>query len=212
DHYSDYGSSTTPKFGFKLQPVPQFALRGTYQEAFRAPGPAESGNSSTFGFTNIGILTIGNPDLDPEEAKSYTAGIIWEPVPNANISIDYYRIERDNEIVAADQALVIGDLPVNGEPNSRIPGLLPNSFLFYDENGELATISAPDVNANKTDTDGIDFDLRYSMDLGPGRLSAGLVWTHILSFERQIPGGETFEYAGTHGPYVLSSAGGTPSD
>jgi iron complex outermembrane receptor protein len=212
DHYSDYGDSTTPKVGFKFQPVQQFALRGTYQEAFRAPGPAESGDSSSFGFTNIGILTIGNPDLDPEEAKSYTAGIIWEPFRNANISIDYYRIKRENEIVAADQALVIGDLPVNGVPNSQIPGRLPNSQLFYDENGDLATISAPFVNATKTDTDGLDFDLRYSTDLGPGQLSAGLVWTHVLSFERQLPGGESLEYAGTHGPYVLSSAGGTPSD
>jgi Outer membrane receptor for ferrienterochelin and colicins len=212
DHYSDYGDSTTPKVGFKFQPVQQFALRGTYQEAFRAPGPAEAGNSSSFGFTNIGILTIGNPNLKPEEAKAYTAGIIWEPLRDLNVSIDYYRIKRENEIVAADQALVIGDLPVRGEPNSQIPGLLPNSFLYYDTEGELATISAPFVNANKTNTDGIDFDLRYAMDLGPGRLSAGLVWTHVLNYERQLPGGEEYEYVGTHGPYVLSSASGTPQD
>lgn len=213
DHYDDYGSSTTPKLGVTLKPFSQLLLRGTYQEAFRAPGPAESGNSSSFGFTNIGILTIGNPDLKPEEAQAYTFGVVYEPRQGTSLSVDYYRIDRDNEIVTADQAVVVGDLPVNGEPNSRIPGLLPNSFLFYDEFGDLATISAPFVNANKTDTDGFDVDLRQVFQLGnAGTLTAALVWTHVLSFEREVPGGQAFEYAGTHGPYVLSAAGGTPAD
>jgi iron complex outermembrane recepter protein len=213
DHYDDYGSSTTPKFGVKLKPFPQLLLRATYQEAFRAPGPAESGNSSSFGFTNIGIITVGNPELDPEEATSYTFGLVYEPFQGTNISVDYYKIDRENEIVAADQALVIGDLPVNGEPFSSIPGLLPNSQLFYDEFGDLGTISAPFVNATKTKTDGLDFDVRQRFDLGNGgSLTAGVIWTHIFSFERLVPGGDAFEYAGTHGPYVLSSAGGTPSD
>jgi iron complex outermembrane receptor protein len=213
DHYDDYGSSTTPKVGVKFKPLDQLVLRATYQEAFRAPGPAESGNSSSFGFTNIGILTVGNPGLEPEEAESYTFGVVYEPFQGTNISVDYYKIDRDNEIVAADQALVIGDLPVIGEPNSQIPGLLPNSQIFYNQDGDLATISAPFVNATSTKTDGFDVDIRQRFDLsGAGTLTAGLVWTHILNFERQIPGGEALEYAGTHGPYVLSSAGGTPSD
>ena len=43
DHYSDFGNSTTPKLGFKVKPIDQVAIRGTYSEAFRAPGPAERG-------------------------------------------------------------------------------------------------------------------------------------------------------------------------
>lgn len=213
DHYDDYGSSTTPKLGVKVKPISQLALRATYSESFRAPGPAESGNSSSFGFTNIGILTVGNSELDPEEATSYTLGLVYEPVAGTSISVDYYNIERDKEIIGADQTTVIGDLPSIGEPNSRIPGLLPGSFLFYDINGDLGTISAPFINANKTNTDGLDFDVRYRMNLGAlGSLTASLVWSHVFSFEREIPGGDKLEYVGTHGPYVLSSASGTPSD
>jgi iron complex outermembrane receptor protein len=213
DHYDDVGSSTTPKVGVKFKPTAQLALRGTYSESFRAPGPAESGNSATFGFTNIGILTVGNPDLTPEEAQSYTAGIIYEPREGTNISVDYYNIKRDREIVAADQATVIGNLPTQSTPNSQAPGALPNSFLFFDENGDLGTISAPFVNATKTKTDGIDFDIRQRIDFGNvGRLTAGLTWTHVFSFTRQVPGSAEFEYAGTHGPYTLSSASGTPAD
>ena len=79
DHYSDFGNSTTPKVGFKLKPIDQFAIRGTYAEAFRAPGPAETGGSS-FGFTTYGILSQGNPNIKPEKAKSYTLG----PDPRAD--------------------------------------------------------------------------------------------------------------------------------
>lgn len=213
DEYSDYGSSRTPKIGVKYRPLRNLLVRGTYQEGFRAPGPAESGNSASFGFTNIGILTVGNPDVKPEESKSYSSGIVFEPFDGTNISVDYYRIERENEIVGADQSLVVGNLSTTGPENSQRPGLLPNSTLFFDVNGDLATISAPFVNANKTTTDGLDLDLRQRIDLGKfGRLTAGLVFSHIFSFERELSDGTTFEYAGTHGPFVLSSAGGTPTD
>jgi iron complex outermembrane recepter protein len=213
DRYDDYGSSTTPKLGLTIKPVEQLLLRASYQEAFRAPGPAESGDSASFGFTNIGILTIGNPDVQPEEAQAYTFGLVYEPARGTSVSLDYYLIDRENEIVTADQALVVGELPVNGVPHSRIPGLLPNSFLYYDEDGDLATISAPFINANTTKTDGLDIDLRHRLDFGAaGTLTATLVWTHVFSFERQIPGGDAYEYVGTHGPYVLSAAGGTPAD
>ena len=214
DHYSDFGSSTTPKLGVKFKPFSQLALRATYAEAFRAPGPAESGNSTTFGFTNLGILTTGNPNLVPEEAKSYTFGVVYEPLRNTSIALDYYNIQRENEIVQADQGPVIGDLPTSGQaPNSQLPGAVPGSTLFYDVDGDLTTISAPYVNANSTDTDGIDLDLRQRFELGGmGNLTAGLIWTRLFSFERELPSGEKFEYVGTHGPFVLSSAGGTPRD
>ena len=76
DHYSDFGSSTVPKFGFRVRPHEQVLLRGTYSEAFRAPGPAEVGGSS-FGFTTFGILSQGNPNIKPETAKSTTLGVVW---------------------------------------------------------------------------------------------------------------------------------------
>src|SRR6185295_9339649 len=91
DHYSDYGNSNTPKVGVKFQPIPQVALRGTYAEAFRAPGPTESGNASSLGFTNIAIVSIGDPSVKPETAKNYTYGIVLQPFSGTSATIDYYR-------------------------------------------------------------------------------------------------------------------------
>jgi hypothetical protein len=42
DKYKNF-SSTTPKLGAKWTPLKTFAVRGTYSEGFRAPGPAEAG-------------------------------------------------------------------------------------------------------------------------------------------------------------------------
>ncbi len=53
DNYSDYGSNWAPKVGVKYNPIQQLALRGTYSTGFRAPGPYESGNSATNGFTSV---------------------------------------------------------------------------------------------------------------------------------------------------------------
>ena len=212
DHYSDYGHSTTPEVGLVFKPIKQLTLRATYAEGFRAPGPAEAGSSVSFGFTNIGILSIGNPLLKPEESKNYTFGVVFEPLDGTSLSIDYYSIKRRNEINQADPATIVGNLPnAHQPPNSQTPGLLPGSTLYYNEAGALATVSAPYTNANSTTSAGVDFDLRQKLHMGGlGVLSGSLSWTYITKYERTYNDGSTANYNGTSGPYVQSSATGSP--
>lgn len=222
DHYSDFGDSTTPKIGFKVKPIDQLAIRGTYAEAFRAPGPAERGGSS-FGFTSYGILSQGNPDIKPEKAKSYTLGLIAEPFAGTSATIDYWKIDRKNEIVQADPASIVpSGQCVNacdgtaGTPNyvsAQRPGAQPNTFLYYDSDGNLSTVTGFYRNASSTKTDGVDVELRHRMSLGEaGKLTGQLNWTHVNKFQRTDPDGNTLDYAGTHGPLSLSAGGGTPKD
>ena len=216
DDYSDVGVSTTPKYGIKIKPIDQVALRASYSEAFRAPGPTESGNSSSLGFTNIAIVSIGDPSVKPEKAKAYGLGLILEPFKGSSASIDYYRINRRNEIVQADQGSILGGAPLSGDPslaNAVRPGAQPNSFIYYDVDGAVSAVVGPFANANQTKTQGLDFNLKQNVNLGEfGKLIANLNWTHVISYKRTLADGSTFEYAGTQGPYVLSSAGGTPKD
>jgi iron complex outermembrane receptor protein len=210
DHYSDFGDSLTPKLGFKFKPMDQFAIRGTYAEAFRAPGPAERGGSS-FGFTTYGILSQGNPNLKPEKAKSYTLDVIAEPMPGASATIDYWKVDRKNEIVQADPNAIVpagqctagcdGTPPGPGLPpkpnrvNQRFAGLQPNTFLYYDSQGNLTVTGFE--NATSTKTDGVDVELRHRMSLGEaGRLTAQLNWSHTLKIERTGVDGVTVDYAG----------------
>jgi iron complex outermembrane receptor protein len=212
DHYSDYGNSTTPKLGFKFRPINQLTLRGTYAESFRAPGPAENGNSSSAGYTGIMLISIGNPNVKPEEAKSYTLGLILEPWDGGSASIDYYRIKRTNEIIGADQAAILNGVSCPGGFTGVIPGAQPNSAIYCDT-GRIQGASGLYQNANRTTTEGFDFDVRQRFNLGPaGRLAADLKWTYIRKFDRELADGTVFQYAGTHGPFVLSAAGGTPQN
>jgi len=215
DRYSDYGSSTTPKVGFKLTPLKELAVRGTYSEAFRAPGPTESGKSSSLGFTNIAVVSVGDPAVKPETSKSYTLGLILAPTASTSATLDYYVVDRRNEIVAADQGPILAGSPASDEAlaSQRIKGALPNTFIYYDDVGDLAAVSGPYTNAAKTHTSGIDLDLRQRFDLGAaGKLKAQFNWTHVFNFRRTSADGTVFEYTGTQGPYSLSSAAGTPKD
>ena len=212
DHYSDFGDSLTPKVGFKVKPIDQFAVRGTYSEAFRAPGPAETGGSS-FGFTTYGILSQGNPNIKPEKAKSYTLGLIAEPFAGTSATLDFWQIDRKDEIVQADPAAIIGSLPQTGAPLTRIAGAQPNTFIYYDADGNIGTVTGYYQNASKTKTNGVDLELRHKMSLGEaGKLTAQVNWTHVNKFQRTDADGNTFDYAGTHGPLVLSAGAGTPKD
>lgn len=231
DQYSDFGSSTTPKVGMKWKPMKQVVVRGSYSESFRAPGAAESGNSASAGFTSFsdpllcpitnaaadcsGTLIVssnGNPQIKPETAKSYTLGLVLEPIDNVSVSIDYWKVDRKNEISAPDPQQILNN-PLS------IPGA---QVIRQDDgrgalgpNGEFAVagIIAPYFNANSTKTHGFDVDYRHRLNLGDiGRLTGTFNLTHVRSFKRTLPDGTTLEYAGSHGPTSLSGNGGMPKN
>jgi iron complex outermembrane receptor protein len=129
--YDDYnngvGSSTTPKISVKFKPVDMLVLRGTWGKGFRAPSPAEGGESGSFfgaGTTNDPILcpNPANPNakgnfpsqcnifltgeqqagknLAPVKTTNKTFGFIFEPLKQFNVSVDYYSIKLTNDIIS----------------------------------------------------------------------------------------------------------------
>ena len=229
DKYSDYGRSTTPKVGFKFTPTSALAFRGTYAEGFRAPSAAENGDSAVAGFTNIsedpircpvtqlsadcstqsvGSVTVGNKNIKPETSKSYSLGLVMEPVKNVSLSIDLWRIVREGEINGADPTAIV-DNPagypdaeiVRGERSTNFPNLV----------GPILLVKAPYLNAGQTKTSGVDLDLRTRYNMGSnGKLNAGATVTYMKEFTRTNADGKVLEFAGTHGDTNLSGNGGTP--
>ena len=128
-------------------------------------------------------------------------------------TVDFWKIDRKDEIVQADPAAILGNAPLTADPFTKLPGQQPGSFIYYDSTGQLTTVTGFYQNAASTKTDGIDLELRHRMNLGnAGRFTAQLNWTHVNKLERTDPFGQTFEYTGTHGPIVQSSGSGTPKD
>jgi len=233
DKYKNF-SSTTPKVGAKWTPLRTFALRGTYSEGFRAPGPAESsvtsqstGSSSVRdpvrcpggvpaagGATqadcaiSIGAVKVGNPALQPETSKGTTLGLVWDPLANTSMSLDGWKIKRSNEINPLSYVEAAA-LPtaIRNDNNLVVGGVVqPNT-------GTLLLSKAPYQNSSYTEVKGIDLDIKQRIPMGDlGRGVVGLTWTHVASWVRAEQNGTRFQYAGTHGNCDTSNCAGTPKD
>jgi iron complex outermembrane receptor protein len=218
DHYNKAGTAFTPKFGAKWKIIPELAIRGTFARGFRAPGIAESGNSSaassTFApvddarcnFTGkpsdcgqgyVAVLSQANPNLKPEHSRSYTLGIIVEPIRGINLTADYFNIKRTNEIVGSTL-----DPSSNAVRGAQQPGTnYPGPIIYY---------STPYINASESVTSGFDGELHTVFPLGAfGTLTAKADATYLIDSNQIIQGSE-YHFAGTVGPTALSGATGTP--
>jgi len=223
DKYESGDSAAKPKVGFKWNPIDWFALRGTYAEGFRAPNPAENGDGGLAAFSsvvdpvrcaaqpnpvncsarNVAIITTPNPDLTPEESKSYSLGIVLQPTSSTSITLDAWRIKRTDEIAqgSTSQAIADGDVLRDSDLINGVPGT-----------GTLLVINTAYVNANASEVEGIDADVRQEFALGDwGDLSLDLQWSHTSKFERS-EGDSTVDFAGTHGDCNVTNCIGTPKD
>ncbi len=228
DKYKGGATATTPKIGVKWTPAEWLALRATYAEGFRAPNPAEAGDGGLAAFSTaadpvrcpggvpaagatdadcaiaVAIITAPNPDLVPEESKSWSVGLVMDPTSSTTLTLDAWRIKRTDEISPGSTAVAIAEGHVVRADNN-LPGI-PNS-------GTLLAVSVDYVNANSTTVEGFDFDINQRFDMGRfGKLGLDLQWTRVSSFERIEPNGTRFEYAGTHGNCDVTNCIGTPKD
>lgn len=224
DHYNDAGDSYTPKFGFKWQPVKTFALRGTYARGFRAPSPAENGVGGLAAFStasdplrcNLGIqsacnpasvavITSPNPALSPEKARTVNLGMIWDPYPRTNITVDAWEIKRKNEInqEQIDAAIAGGRVARDPTTATGIPG----------DPGTITAVLASYVNSAHTEVRGVDVEFRQGFTVG--RISGFVLdarWTHLFRWLRTEQDGTSRDYASTHGNCDVTNCIGTPDD
>ena len=62
--------------------------------------PAEQIGIFEAGFFPADILLVSRPDLEPEQARSITAGVVYRPssLPGASLTFDYFVIRLDNAV------------------------------------------------------------------------------------------------------------------
>ncbi|MGB6308110.1 MAG: TonB-dependent receptor [Steroidobacteraceae bacterium] len=127
EHYSDFGDAKVGKLTARYDFTPEFALRGTVSNGFRAPTLAEEYYSST----NVGPSTayiqlppnspaaaplgLGN-GLQPEKSMNFSTGLVWRPLAHMNATLDLYQITITNRIVGSGNvAGAINGVPQPGE-------------------------------------------------------------------------------------------------
>jgi iron complex outermembrane receptor protein len=182
EHYSDFGDTTVGKLTARYDFVPQFAVRGTVSNGFRAPTLAEayysatnsgvSGASVTLPPDSAGGKLLGLGDgLQPEKSVNYSVGFVFRPLPAMIMTVDLFQISISNRIVGTGE--ILGQ--VNGVPTPAAPFV--NAAIEANGNpldpAVLATgTTGVYVFANGIDTrtQGADFTFDFPVDYG---------WSHV---------------------------------
>jgi iron complex outermembrane recepter protein len=243
DKYSSGQSNFSPKVGLKFKPVEQLALRGTYAKGFRIPSFNESYGLPFAGFSTVavncaqfaayctahnnnsyatasyslGTNTVGNPALKPEQSKSFTLGLVYEPTSNLSFTVDYWNITVDDlvaqvspaERTAATSQYYLNNGVVNlpgitvtpGSPDPAFPNALP----------QLGFINSSYNNADSENVNGFDFGISGSFQVADGvKLNSTVDATFFNRYIVTRKDGTIESYAGTLSPCDFTSCSGSP--
>jgi iron complex outermembrane recepter protein len=216
--YNTSGTVETWKVGLSYQPVNDLRLRGMVSRDIAAPSLFNlfSGAQSDFQIvldphTNIanGITTqtVGNPNLKPEKATTYTTGFVYSPspVPGLTVSLDYYHIEiKDAILSTVPPGTALQECEVT-QGASPLCADIVRPLPFSDHsaaNFPTAYIDKP-LNLSTIRQSGIDLETGYITPLSqfvsswPGELAIRALGTYLTKFEQQnTPASPVVDYRG----------------
>jgi iron complex outermembrane receptor protein len=149
--------------------------------------------------TSVPAMISSSKDLKPETSRSLTLGFVIEPVKNVNASVDYWKIERRDEISYRDPSYVLArednagykDLiarnPVSEQDvrlTDRANALKPGSNLAFTS-GNIQSLLLNYENFGKTESSGVDVDVNSRFNMGSnGTVYLGLKTTVALSWKQ----------------------------
>jgi iron complex outermembrane recepter protein len=192
------------------------ASPSTYSDAFLAQyGCSQASFTSCPAYirnSSYGQTTRATPDLKPEKSRSFTAGVILEPIPQVTLTVDYFNIKKTDAIAAADNQAAI-DAYNAGQNAPPGFGLVPDvgDPNFPTARPRLAFVEASYVNENTIRSEGIDFGASGTFDLGEDiSFSSVAQASLILELSTEFADGSKQTYQGTLGNYNLTAGSGTP--
>jgi outer membrane receptor protein involved in Fe transport len=166
EDYSDFGSSTNPKFGLVWSPMQSLIFRGTWGTSFRAPQLSDLNLASASNvflylpqfFVDIGAIPFttlvmqgANEGLRPEEATTWTAGLEWtsRSINGLSLDVTYFDVDFEDRIDTPFLSLTDGYLPrfaslLNTMPTSEQIAEIVNDQR-YEETTFAGTTLATDI-------------------------------------------------------------------
>jgi iron complex outermembrane recepter protein len=208
DNYSDFGSTTNPKFAVRWTPIQQLLFRGSWGTSFVAPTLTQAYGANTSGLSQAGLedplrcpttqdtndcltqFTLrfgGNPDLQPQKSNQWQAGFLLEPAPGVSFGVDYFSIDLKNlfsngvtpETILNDQAQY-GYLITRGPVQPQYP-TIP---------GPITSIDQRFINLGEVKIRGFDVDARAVLPpTAFGRFVLSLNGTYYITYDQQQPDG-----------------------
>lgn len=190
---------------------------GTQVQALCAAQSAVAGGATyNQPFGQATGIVGGNPDLEPEKADSWTAGVVftspWDGTYSSNLSatLDYWSIELE-DVIAAVAANTIVQRCFNRD--NANPTFDPNNSwcqLFERDQSNGGVINLKQLSQNQAfiNTSGIDLAVNWGIPVGEswGDLNFQLITTWIEKYETQTTSVDpVYDFVGTIGSTTGSS-------
>lgn len=220
----------TYNLGLEYRPFESLLVRGRYGTAFKAPTLSDeyqgvSGyynsvtdylNCGRLGFAGSNIdqcptpydneqyngQTYGNPALQPITAKVWSYGIVWAPVTNLSMSVDYLHWNISNEVaqISGDQLsntqylCDIGSLDANSTTCSQAFALVtrgPGKTVIVNGVpvallGQITNMTTPKLNVANEQVNAISASFNYLMKIGRfGSLTYAMSYSDLLKHSYQ---------------------------
>ena len=159
----------------------------------------------------ISITTSGNIDLEPETADTYTVGLVFTSPWSGALqglqgSLDFYSIDISDPIITPAPNLFIADCYNYFGNNPTFDPAQESCAGIFRAGGDVLGISSPDsadgtypfVNAGEIKTTGLDMQVNYAVDVGPGNLRLNLLTNYLMEFKQADRANfPSIDYAGT---------------
>lgn len=218
DDYDDVGSTTNYKASFKITPSDRILLRGSYGTGFHAPTvPQLNASRQYFGVTSnpydctpelqaiassLGSICRpnqtqydtfagGNANLEPEESRQATLGVVFQPNNALSFGVDYWWVAIENAFGQIDE----------GEAFAN-PNRYPDAWTTFTDIGTGTTYLAyanVNINTGKESYSGLDFSFQGHWDTPLGRLRSQVLATNMLTNKLQLTaGGPYFQNIGDY--------------
>lgn len=166
--------------------------------------PAAAIDAYLFANDQFEGLSGGNVNLQEETADTITFGAVWQGAGDGffgqiSASLDYYQIEIEDVITVIDADVIVErcfDSRFN--PNFENSNLFCQLFTRDVGTGTVLDALEQQNNLAAQEVRGIDLQIDYASDLGPGSFNATLVASFLLDWEEQITVADPFiNFAGT---------------
>jgi len=211
DRYSDFGSTFNPRASLRWQPDKALLLRGSAGTGFRAPSLWDVNSPPSMTNTANSLVDPACPIADdsrcesqfnerfassstlkPEKSRQFTLGAVFEPTPNISAAVDYWYIQKKDQISVITGDAILTDPTLLARFATRIHRT-PDGFISY--------IDTPIENLGDLKTSGIDIDVKTRWNLeSMGRLTIGLAGTYVNTYKLQnYKDGPYTSYVGTAG-------------
>jgi outer membrane receptor protein involved in Fe transport len=212
DSYSDAGSTFNPKVGFSWRPLALVKVRGNWGTSFRAPpfflsnrdqvGDAGIADvidpRSRSGYTRALLIVGPLPDLKPETARAWTAGVDLIPpaIQTFSLSLTYFDIDYRGKIqhpgpntaLFLTQEAQLASLITRNPTQAQIDAVCTKPPLFGGDCNQLiaAILDGRWRNLASLKTRGLDAALDYLLHTAWGKVTFSLNGTYTIDQKQQI--------------------------